>query len=161
MHRISDYRMTGISTRNFRLFRQLCGDSTLKNVVIVTNMWGDVSEERGIARETELATTDMFFKPVLEKGAQMLRHDNTQTSARKILRAIVNNRPLSLRIQREIVDEKKDVSQTAAGAELNHELLLQREKYEKEMEQLRQDMKGNRSRLLSSLVNERFYEKRS
>lgn len=106
-------------------------------------MWGDVSEERGIARETELATTDMFFKPVLEKGARMMRHDNTKTSARNILRAIVNNRPLSLRIQREIVDEKKDISQTAAGAELNRELLLQREKHEKEMRQLREEMRGN------------------
>jgi hypothetical protein len=142
MHRISDFRMSGISTRNFKMFRQLCGDSTLKNVVIVTNMWGEVSKEIGIARESELANNDKFFKPVLEKGAQMLRHDNNAESVRNILRTIIHNHPLSLQIQREMVDQKKDISQTAAGAELNRDLLLQREKHEQEMKQLRDEMKG-------------------
>jgi hypothetical protein len=36
VHRISDVLMGGISSRNFRMFRKLCGDDTLKNVVIVT-----------------------------------------------------------------------------------------------------------------------------
>jgi hypothetical protein len=88
--------MGGISTRNFRLFRQLCGDTTLKNVVIVTNMWGEVSEEMGIAREVELANNDKFFKPALAKGAQMLRYANNPESVRNVLHAIINNHPLSL-----------------------------------------------------------------
>jgi len=46
------------------MFRELCGDSTLKNVILVTNMWGDVSGSVGEARERELARE--FFKPVLE-----------------------------------------------------------------------------------------------
>jgi hypothetical protein len=125
------------------MFRQLCGDSTLKNVLIVTNMWGEVSKEVGIGRESELANNDKFFKPVLEKGAQMIRHDNNEASVKNILRSIINNHPLSLRIQREMVDQQKDISQTAAGAELNRELLLQREKHEEEMKQLREELKGN------------------
>jgi hypothetical protein len=80
MHRISDVRMGGISTRNFKMFRQLCGESTLRNVVIVTNMWGEVGREVGEAREAELGSDDRFFKPVLDKGAHMLRH-NGLTSA--------------------------------------------------------------------------------
>jgi hypothetical protein len=81
MHRISDVRMGGISTRNFKMFRQLCGESTLRNVVIVTNMWGEVGREVGEAREAELGSDDRFFKPVLDKGAHMLRHNNDKTSA--------------------------------------------------------------------------------
>jgi len=161
MHRISDFRMSGISTRNFKMFRQLCGDSTLKNVVIVTNMWGEVSKEIGIAREIELAKNDKFFKPVLEKGAQMLRHANDEESVRNILRTIINNQPLSLQIQREMVDQQKDISQTAAGAELNRELLIQREKHEGEMKQLREEMKGNvLCKIENHVFNVPFYGKR-
>lgn len=134
--------MSGISTRNFKMFRQLCGESTLKNVVIVTNMWGEVSKEVGEARELELASQDIFFKPVLEKGAQLLRHQNTQESGGKILRHLIENHPLSLRIQRELVEEGKEISQTAAGAELNRELLEQVEKHRREMRLLQEEMRG-------------------
>ena len=142
IHRISDFRMGGISTRNFKMFRELCGDSTLKNVVLVTNMWGEVSKEVGEAREAELAREDIFFKPVLEKGARLLRHDNTVESTQEILRSIIGNQPRSLRIQRELVDEKKDISQTAAGAELNRDLLQQAEKHRLEMIVLQDEMRG-------------------
>lgn len=124
------------------MFRQLCGDSTLKNVVIVTNMWGEVRQEVGNAREDELANEDLFFKPVLAKGAIMLRHDNNQDSAQSVLRHILKNHPLSLQIQRELVDEKKDISQTAAGAELNRELMVQIERHRKEMKELQAEMQG-------------------
>lgn len=142
LHRISDFRMGGISTRNFKMFRQLCGDSALKNVVLVTNMWGEVSKDVGEAREAELAREDMFFKPVMEKGARLLRHDNTVESTQEILRCIIGNQPRSLRIQRELVDEKKDISQTAAGAELNRDLLQQAEKHRLEMIVLQEEMRG-------------------
>ena len=95
--------MCGTSTRNFRMFRELCGDSGLKNVVILTNMWGQVTKDVGEARERELATDNLFFKPVLDKGAQMLRHDHTLASAQKVLRYFFNNQPAVLQIQREIV----------------------------------------------------------
>ncbi|TFK23615.1 P-loop containing nucleoside triphosphate hydrolase protein [Coprinopsis marcescibilis] len=141
VHRISDFRMGGIDTRNFKMFRQLCGDTTLKNVVIVTNMWGQVGLDVAEAREKELATEDIFFKPVLDKGGKMMRHDATAESARDILRDIIKNKPLVLQIQREIVDENKDILQTAAGEELNKDLLEQLRKHEEEMAKMEMDMK--------------------
>ncbi|EEC00079.1 hypothetical protein MPER_00057, partial [Moniliophthora perniciosa FA553] len=119
IHRISDFRVGGISRRNFRMFRELCGDDTLKNVVIMTNMWGEVGRDVGEAREAELVREDKFFKPVLDKGAQLVRHDNTTKTARAILLHLIENKPLPLRIQTELVDQGKSLSQTAAGAELN------------------------------------------
>ncbi|KAJ7031370.1 P-loop containing nucleoside triphosphate hydrolase protein [Mycena alexandri] len=133
LHRISDVRMGGISTRNFKMFRQLCGDSTLKNVVIVTNMWGEVGREVGEAREAELASDDRFFKPVLDKGARLLRHDNNIASAQAILHYLIGNQPRALRIQRELVDQGKEISQTSAGEELNRELAEQIKRHKLEM----------------------------
>jgi hypothetical protein len=91
VHRISDFRMGGISSQNFRMFRKLCGDGTLKNVVIVTNMWGEVGQAKEEMREAELK--NRFFKQALDKGAQMLRHDNTVESVYNILRHIVSGSP--------------------------------------------------------------------
>ncbi|KAH8825775.1 hypothetical protein DL96DRAFT_1466673, partial [Flagelloscypha sp. PMI_526] len=145
VHRISDFRFGGISARNFKMFRKLCGDSALKNVVIVTNMWGEVTNEKGEAREAELVSEEKFFKPVLDKGATMIRHLDTIDSAQDIVRRILRNQPEPLLIQKERVEEGKDISLTAAGEELNHELQEVMKKHEKEMNQLRKDMAGKYS----------------
>ena len=128
--------------RNFRMFRQLCGDTTLKNVVIVTNMWGEVEKEIGEARESELTGNVTFFKPALDKGAVMLRHENTRDSAHDILRQIIQNHPVSLQIQREMVDEERDISRTVAADELNREIMLQTRHFRNEMRALKEEMEG-------------------
>ena len=114
--------MGGAQTRNFRMFRSLCGDNALRNVVIVTNMWSRVEPEVGEAFEAELMTEDIFFKPALSRDARMARHTNTVPSAEAIIRLLIDNRPLPLRIQKELVDEHKDITETTAGQELDQEL---------------------------------------
>jgi len=139
-HRISDFKMGGTSTRNFKVFRRICGDSTLRNVVVVTNMWGEVQPEVGDAREDELKKDNAFFKPVLENGGKMARHENTISSAENIIRRVLDNHPLPLRIQTELVVEKRDISQTGAGKELHRELTAQIKKHQAEMRVLKAEM---------------------
>jgi len=139
IHRISDERFTGISVRNFRMFRKLCGDSTLKNVVLVTNMWGKVERDVGEGRERELA--GIYFKPALDKDAQLARHHNTAQSSYDIVRRIVKNNPIPLQIQRELVDERKDIKDTAAGEAINEELSTLIKHHESEMSTLREEMR--------------------
>ena len=139
-HRISDPRMSGASIRNFNIFREICGDSTLQNVVIVTNKWGEVDPQLGEEREAELMRSDIFFKPVLDKGAQMARHQNTVPSAEEIIRLVLENHPLALKIQEELVDEHKDISRTGAGHELNRELNARIRRHQQEMHILREEV---------------------
>ena len=101
LHRISDERFTGIAERNFKAFRKLCGDSTLKNVVIVTNMWGEVVWDVGKAREKGLI--DSFLKPFLDKGGQLASHHNTAQCAHDIIRFIMKTQPIAPQIRRELV----------------------------------------------------------
>ncbi|KAL0563985.1 hypothetical protein V5O48_018070 [Marasmius crinis-equi] len=145
LHRISDVRMGGVSTRNFKMFRKLCGEETLRNVVIITNMWGLVAPELGEARERELMTDENFFKPVLDRGAQMVRHDNTTRNAQAILLHLINNIPLPLRIQIELVDLKKNLAETDAGADLNRVILELMEKHQRELKQVRLEVEGTHS----------------
>ncbi|KAF5340897.1 hypothetical protein D9758_012199 [Tetrapyrgos nigripes] len=141
LHRISDIRMGGVSTRSFKMFRWLCGPEALRNVVLLTNVWDGVSLEVGEARENELKSEDKFWKPVLDKGAQVFRHDNTVGSAQAIVRYLVDKYPLPLRIQTELVDEHKHLTDTAAGAELNRELMQQIEKHRDELKTLQEEMR--------------------
>ncbi|KAF4613497.1 hypothetical protein D9613_007526 [Agrocybe pediades] len=146
-HRISDFRVGGVSRRNFKVFRQICGQDALANVILLTNMWGQVTEEVGAAREAELANEDIYFKPALDKGARMMRHDATIDSAHHILRQIINNHPLPLLIQQEIVDEDKAVDGTSAAVEVRNVMLLEeRERFNEEMAKLQKqtedDMKA-------------------
>ena len=132
--------MTGAQTRNFRTLRSLCGDDALKNVVIVTNMWSRVELEVGEEREAELMSEDIFFKPALDNGARMARHENTVPSAQGIIRLLVDNHPLPLQIQRELVEENKDVVETRAGQELNRELNDEIRKHQEEIRVLAEEM---------------------
>ncbi|OCH88560.1 hypothetical protein OBBRIDRAFT_820126 [Obba rivulosa] len=136
LHRISDNRVGGTALRNFRFFCQLCGKDALPNGAIVTNMWGEVSEEVGRAREEELVQKDVFFKPALDAGAKMFRHDNTVEGAHAILRQLVANRPRTLLLQKEIIEENKHISETAAGIALLGELALAEQKFREQMREL-------------------------
>lgn len=98
---------------------KICGDAALKNVVLVTNMWDDVSSYIAEARSDELAFR--YFKPALEKGSRMVHHDDTARSAHDIIRMFAGNPPVVLQIQRELVDEHKDIDDTTAGEAINLE----------------------------------------
>lgn len=161
-HRISDFRMGGVSVKNFRMFRKLCGDKGLQNVVIVTNMWGEVTLEKGKQRESELAEHDDFFKAALSKGSSMIRHDNTRHSAHAILRRVLQNSPVVLEIQEDTVDRGIDISMTAAAAEMDREIKAAAERGEAEAELIKEEMQEI-SRIKAekaALVREREAEKR-
>ena len=100
-----------------------------------------MSEEIGQAREAQLS--GKFFKSVLEKGGSMLRHWGTLDSGLTIVRRILMNHPLALQIQSEMVEQNKDISQTAAGEELNRDLQKLIKKHTEEIKQLRTEMEGN------------------
>ena len=141
IHRISDIRFTGISGRNFQMFRELCGETTLKSVVLVTNMWTRDPRDINEAREIELS--GKFFKPVLDKGAQLIRHHDTAQSAHDIIRKIFSNHklPVVLQIQRELVDERKGIIETSAGKAVSRELVEQAKRHRAELEKIEEGMR--------------------
>jgi hypothetical protein len=139
VHRISDDKFGGLATKNFRMFRELCGEKTLKNVILLTNFWGRVTPIQGAAREQQLK--EKYFKEAIEKGAQMCRHSNSPESARTILRKILHNQPVVLQIQYELVNEGKVIGQTGAGAELSREICELMQMYQREMRELEENMR--------------------
>ena len=129
--------MGGSQTRNFRMFRNFCGENASRNAAIVTNMWGDVI---GDAHEAKRMREENFSKPVPEQGARMARNENTGLSAEAVIRLLVENQSLPLQIQTELVDEHKDITKTSAGQELNRESDGQIRKHHEEIRIITEEM---------------------
>ena len=135
--------MGGASRKNFSMFRSLCGDETLKNVVVVTTMWGDVLPEKGASREEQLKAEEKFFKPAIDNGAKMVRHDNTPERAKEIIWDIVqSNSAEPLCIQKELVNEGKNIIETSVGQQLDRNLVTKIEGYETELQRLRRALEA-------------------
>lgn len=143
LHRITDVRMQGSAKRNLILFRELCGEDALKKVILATTMWDKVSEKRGHRREVELTNTQEFWGWMVEKGSAVRRHYNTPESAKNIIDKLANHdKKFVTDLQKQLVDEGLTLDQTSAGKELQSELLKERERWTKRLEQVQADMKA-------------------
>ncbi|KAL4064013.1 P-loop containing nucleoside triphosphate hydrolase protein, partial [Scleroderma citrinum] len=141
LHRISDTRVGGTSKRNLRMFQKLCGQDSLKNVVIVTTMWDKVMLEEGLQREQELISSDNLFKPLLNGGAVMVRHDRTQQSARNVIRHLFKMKGTTIQIVRELVIDNKSLVDTEAGMELQSEVRKVLQKHQKDLQILEDELR--------------------
>ncbi|KAF9450875.1 hypothetical protein P691DRAFT_843395 [Macrolepiota fuliginosa MF-IS2] len=113
LHRITDNRMTNTLLRNQEMFQNLCGSSALSNVMLVTTHWDQLeTTDQGIKNEEELRSN--YWQPLLDGGSQMLRFEHTCSSAWNIISSLPMTRK-PLEIQREMVDEKKPLSETLAA----------------------------------------------
>ena len=120
------------------MFRELCDDTTLKNVVLVTNMWGAVSSGVGETRESELSSKS--FKLALDKGAHMVRHYDTTRSAHDAVRVIMKNHPVTSQAQQLPLDEHKYIVDTAVGEVVNRELDEQMRRHQAEFKRVQECM---------------------
>ncbi|KIW14312.1 hypothetical protein PV08_07094 [Exophiala spinifera] len=146
LHRITDVRMQGSALRNLRLFKELCGQDELRSVILATTHWthgegNSVSEEVGRGRVKELETTKEFWGGMIERGSRVEKHDGSEASALRIVSNLVSRHDsVTLKIQRQMVDEKRSLFETAAGQELQREIIEERRKAEETLKKLKLDM---------------------
>ena len=72
----------GTASTCIRMFQQSCGLHSMKNVAIITTMWDNVTSHTGEQWEKALGA---LFKPLLDDGAVIMRHDRTPESATAII----------------------------------------------------------------------------
>ncbi|KAI5985490.1 hypothetical protein EDD15DRAFT_1632453 [Pisolithus albus] len=115
-HPISDHVIRERMSRNYNIFKELCGKDNCKNVIFVTTMWDDVWEEVGSERERDLQSD--FWRAMISLGSTTRRFEGTTESAWKIINSLCDSRTAErrpLQIQRELVDAYLPLHQTAAG----------------------------------------------
>ena len=104
-------------------------------------MWDKVSMDEGVHREKELVNTPEFWGWMLSKGSRCHRHDNPNASAANIVGRLANHKaPITTDLQRQLVDENKPLDETAAGRELQSEILREKAKWAKEVREIEEQM---------------------
>ena len=103
------------------MFKDLCGDSNMKNTVLVTTMWDEVDGQSvGSKREEELLST--FWMDMISLGSRTCRFQGTRESAWEIINCLdlegSHLRRAPLQIQREMVDRGLPLHETMAAKAL-------------------------------------------
>jgi hypothetical protein len=132
--------MAGTPLKNLKIFEQLCGENALGSIILTTTMWDEVEPMIGDQRERELK--DEYWGPMIRQGSRVKRFMTTLDSAQEIVETLIlNNKGVLtalnksvMLLQQELVDQRKAISETAAGKALYLELA---ESLEKQREVLR------------------------
>ena len=127
LHEITQTRIFGTTRKNLDMFRKLCGDEALRNVVIGTTKWDEVKPDKGQQREQELK--DTHWKEMLERGSVIMRVDTDPPSVWEIINRILkNDRVEFVRIQEELLEFRRLIPETEAGKTLLYMLEDRRER---------------------------------
>ncbi|KAL2060460.1 hypothetical protein VTL71DRAFT_9491 [Oculimacula yallundae] len=117
LHRITDNRYQGSSVRTLDIFKEICGEKALRNVILASTRWDKVEEQEGAARETELR--QKFWSYMLDHGSKMTRYHGDRDSAHAMISQLLGSSNIVLDIQRQLVDEGRPLDETSAGALVN------------------------------------------
>ncbi|KAG8780097.1 hypothetical protein FRC12_023459 [Ceratobasidium sp. 428] len=142
LHRITDDRMGAISRRTFKIFRELCGQKILANVLIITNKWSNPPSEVQVQREEQLREDARYFQPAIKAGAQLVRRLHKDTaSAHDIIRMLLDKDPIVMKVQQELVDNRQGFFTTGAAHVLGEELANTEKRHQDEIAQVKEDLR--------------------
>lgn len=143
MQAITDRKMYGSSLRNLKMFKELCGDNPLRNVIFTTSGWGHArltgEYDKAVSHEKQLCETPQFWRNLIKRNARVARFEDSVESAHSIIRTLVDQTPITLQIQKELVEENRDLIDTKAATMLNEELRSLEEKYKNEIAEIERD----------------------
>lgn len=125
--------MTGSALKNLDMFLRLCGDESLKNVMLLTTKW-DKSPEHARKHEKELIKN--FWADMIELGSShpkrlgkvVDRASEIVDPVSDVIAPMLQFQPTFLQIQREL-GSGKDLIDTAAGQYVDQYLSVAIQKY--------------------------------
>lgn len=145
IHNITKSRMQGSAYKNMRLFRQLCGDGALGNVILATSFWDQVTPSVGAERERELKNSKDFWANMVAKGSEVVRIKPDRSVCLEGLERIAAKNKVDLLVQREMVVQKKKLKDTTIG---ENTMSSEIQKFEKTLEK---EKKAEKKRLQEKL----------
>jgi hypothetical protein len=115
IHDITKTRMQGSAYHNIEMFRNLCGDGALGNVILATSFWDLVEPSLGKRRERELVDSKAFWANMVAKGSRVVRLTSCRSDCLKLLEQIAGNSKCDLLVQQELVTENRAIEDTTLG----------------------------------------------
>ena len=144
IHRITDVRYGGTAIKTFEVFKRICGEDALKNVLLVTSRWNEVDAGLGSDRERQLR--EKFWAFMLARGSNMSRFYGDHDSAIALASQLICKDPVILELQKELIDQGKNLDQTGAGSYVSDDIQELKAKYEKDikdLEKLKQELRDS------------------
>ncbi|MDI1487468.1 MAG: hypothetical protein OHK93_006738 [Ramalina farinacea] len=120
-------RMTGSAVKNLDMFQRLCGEESLKNVVLVTTKWDKASFDNACNHEEELVKN--FWADMIKLGCSSPKRLGKVVDpscdivdpVSDVIAPMLQFQPTTLRIQQELEDGKNLID-TAAGQYIDQHL---------------------------------------
>lgn len=138
--------MSGTAVKNLELFKLICGNEAYPMVRLITTRWDEVNpasaEYNGcIDRMRQLSDDSKFFQPLIQGGAQLLRHEMTAASGKAIVDSLLlDEQKFALSIQKEMLDSHLTLGQTSAGSYLNLEYADLTKRFEAELKDIQDSL---------------------
>ena len=92
---------------------ELCEDLTLKNFVIMTHRWGEVSHKEEALLQSDLSSLDGFVQVVVRRGARIYHCADGSEPDLGALRIILGGRSVVPEVQQEPIKKGSKSEQTA------------------------------------------------
>jgi len=134
MHRITDVRYGGYAVKTFEILKRICGDASLRNVMLVTSMWSQIDEKTGSRRETELRKN--YWPYMLDRGSSMNRFYGHRPSAIAVVSQLLTKVPVVLSMQLELLNNGNRLENTAVWAYLRERLEALKQKHQETIRKL-------------------------
>jgi hypothetical protein len=151
--------MAGTPLKNLRMFKKLCGDTALRNVILMTTMWDEVDEETGSQREKELKGN--YWKAMIKHKSKIARYKGTSDSAWDILDHFLQsaNQRYAVLLQREMIDMERELRETKAGQTLFSQLEIIVHKQQETLEKIRAQTKEHSDDMILNALKEEYEER--
>jgi len=153
LHRITDNRYQGSSVKTLNIFKEICGESSLKNVILASTRWDKVTESEGASRENRLR--EHFWSYMISHGSTMTRYYGDRDSAVGMVSQLLGSGNIVLDLQRQLVDEGRTLEQTSAGAVINGDLAESIASSKAEIESLKRQLHQSNAAMMERVEDDR------
>jgi ribosome-associated translation inhibitor RaiA len=152
--------MAGTPLKNLRMFKKLCGENALRNIILMTTMWDEVDEETGAQREKELK--GKYWNTMIEQKSKTARYLGTSDSAWDIVDHFLqsSNERCAVLLQREMVDMERQLRETKAGQTLYTTLELIVDKQQQTLKKMREQTKEHADEKVLNVLKAEYEELR-
>ena len=143
LHDITNHRLSRSRRMNLLMLKRLVGETSLSDVIFLTNRWESVDRRTGENILSKLTSSVDMWGAMIQRGSVVERFSGTAQDAHRILGSILKNkRRVVLDIQKELIDQHLDLSETAAGKVVLEEIRILQLRYMDQIKTLPQAM-GN------------------
>ncbi len=114
-----------MQTRLIRLIEDVIGTDNFERVILATTKWTKLKKKKeGLAKQEKWRAEKNCWGRMAEHGAQIVKHDDNKSSARKIVGMILDIKkpPTPLQLQLELAANQLSLASTTAGVRIMKEL---------------------------------------